>query len=116
MYFSKNHQIYKRNEIDVYLDYPISISEAVLGCKKDIPTLYGTVKLTITPGTNTGEKYRLKGKGIEDVHSSRKGDMYVVIKVIIPDKLTRDQKKLFEELSKSDDLNTDELKNINKYI
>ncbi len=111
----KEHPIYKRDDIDIYLEYPISISDAVLGCKKEVPTLYGTVKLTITPGTQTNDKYRLKGKGIEDVHSSKKGDMYVIMKVIIPSKLTRDQKKLFEQLSKTE-LDDEELKKINKYI
>ena len=82
----------------------------MLGCKKEVPTLYGTVKLTINPGTQTNDKYRLKGKGIEDVHSSRKGDMYVIIKVSIPSKLTREQKKLFDELSKTDLNDNDMLK------
>lgn len=112
----KEHPIYKREDIDVYLEYPISITDAVLGCKKEVPTLYGTVKLTINPGTQTNDKYRLKGKGIEDVHSSRKGDMYVIIKVSIPNKLTREQKKLFDELSKTDLNDNDMLKKINKYI
>ena len=112
----KEHPIYKREDIDVYLEYPISITDAVLGCKKEVPTLYGTVKLTINPGTQTNDKYRLKGKGIEDVHSSRKGDMYVIIKVSIPSKLTREQKKLFDELSKTDLNDNDMLKKINKYI
>ncbi len=112
----KEHPIYKRDDIDIYLEYPISISDAVLGCKKEVPTLYGTVKLTINPGTQTNDKYRLKGKGIEDVHSSKKGDMYVIMKVIIPNKLTRDQKKLFEQLSKTELDDDEELKKINKYI
>ena len=112
----KEHPIYKREDIDVYLEYPISITDAVLGCKKEVPTLYGTVKLTINPGTQTNDKYRLKGKGIDDVHSSRKGDMYVIIKVSIPNKLTREQKKLFDELSKTDLNDNDMLKKINKYI
>lgn len=112
----KEHPIYKREDIDIYLEYPITIVDAVLGCKKEVPTLYGTVKLTINPGTQTNDKYRLKGKGIEDVHSSKKGDMYVVIKVTIPDKLSREQKKLFEELSKTNLSDNDQIKKINKYI
>ena len=112
----ESHPIYKREDIDIYLEYPLSISDAVLGCKKEIPTLYGTVKLTINPGTQTNDKYRLKGKGIEDVHSSKKGDMYVVIRVVIPDKISREQKKLFEELSKIDLNDNEQIKKINKYI
>ena len=95
---------------------PITITDAVLGCKKEVPTLNGKVVLTITAGTQTNDKYRIKGKGIEDVHSSRKGDMFVVIKVITPKKLTRDQKKLFEELSNTTLDDSIEFKKINQYL
>lgn len=109
------HKLFERDGNDIYLELPITITEAVLGCKKEIPTISGTVKLTIEPGTSTLDKLRLRGKGIEDVHSYRKGDMYVVIKVVIPDKLSREQKKLFEELSKTD-LETKEFKKIHDYL
>ncbi|MCM1371251.1 MAG: molecular chaperone DnaJ [Clostridium sp.] len=110
------HPIYKRDDIDIYLDFPITITEAILGCKKEVPTIYGTVKLTISPGTQGNDKYRLKGKGIEDVHSSKKGDMYVVINVVIPDKLSKEQKKLIEQLSNTDLEDNDKFKKIKKYI
>lgn len=106
------HEIFERVDNDIYLELPITISDAVLGCKVDIPTITGKVKLTIEPGAETGDKLRLKGKGIEDVHSYRKGDMYVIIKVITPKKLTRDQKKLFEQLK----LENTENKKIEKYM
>lgn len=97
----KSHEIFERKENDIYLNLPLTITEAVLGCKKDVPTLYGSVKLTIPAGSCTNDKHRLRGKGVEDVQTSRKGDMYVVLDVYIPKKLTRDQKKLFEQLSKT---------------
>ncbi len=109
------HELFERDGNDIYLEVPLTITEAVLGCKKEIPTLTGKVKLTIEAGSNTGDKLRLKGKGIEDVHSYRKGDMYVVLKVIIPDKLSRDQKKLFEQLDKTD-LETKGFKRFNDYL
>jgi len=109
------HELFERDENDIYLELPLTIAEAVLGCKKEIPTITGTVKLTIEPGSNTGDKLRLKGKGVEDVHSYRKGDMYVILKVVVPDKLSRDQKKLFEQLSKTD-LETKDFKKINDYV
>jgi len=71
--------------------------------------------MTIEAGANTGDKLRLKGKGVEDVHSYRKGDMYVIIKVVIPDKISKEQKKLFESLNKTD-LKTKEFDKIEKYI
>ena len=109
------HELFERDNNDIYLELPLTLTETILGCKKEIPTITGTVKLTIEPGSNTGDKLRLKGKGVEDVHSYRKGDMYVILKVIMPDKLSRDQKKLFEELSKTD-LETKEFKKFNDYM
>lgn len=114
-YYVKKHPIFERDNCDIYLELPITITEAVLGCKKEVPTLSGTVKLTIECGSNTGDKLRLKGKGVEDLHSYHKGDMYVILKVVIPDKLSKEQKKLFEQLSKTD-LETKEFDKIKKYL
>ena len=111
----KSHPIYTREENDIYLTLPLTITEAVLGCKKDVPTLYGSVKLTISEGTKTNDKYRLKGKGVTDVQNGRKGDMYVVIDIVVPKKLSREQKKLFEELSRTD-LEDDSFKKIRQYL
>ncbi len=112
----KSHPIFERDDDNIYLELPITIADAVLGCKKDVPTLYGTVKLTISSGCMTGDKYRLKGKGVEHIHSSRKGDMYVIIKVITPKKLTKEQKKLFEQLQKTNLEEGNEFKKISEYI
>ena len=79
-----------------------------------IPTIYGNVKLTIPGGTDSGDKQRLKGKGIKDSTSRRIGDMYVIFKVVTPKKLTRDQKKLFESLAKTD-LDDSEIDKFNKF-
>lgn len=112
----KNHPLFERDEDDVYLTLPITISEAVLGCKKDIPTLYGTVKLTIPAGSSTNDKHRLKGKGIEQVNTGRKGDMYVLIEVHIPKKISKEQKKLFESLDKTNLDDSLEFKKIKEYL
>lgn len=97
----KDHPLFKRDDNDIYIELPLTITEAVLGCKKEIPTIYGNVVLTIPDGSQSGDKHRLKGKGVESPNSLRKGDMYVVVQVVTPKKLTRDQKKLFEELQKT---------------
>ena len=93
------HEYYQRVDDDIYIELPLTIAEATLGAKKEIPTLYGNVDLTIPQGTQNGEKMRLRGKGVENVNTKRKGDMYVITKIIIPEKLTREQKNLMEELS-----------------
>ena len=111
----KDHELYERDGNDIYLELPITITEAVLGCKKDVPTLYGNVKLTIESGANTGDKHRLKGKGVEDLHSGSKGNMYVIINVVIPEKIDKKQKKLFEELSETN-LKTSEFKKVEDYL
>ena len=115
-FYVQEHPLFEREENDIYLEFPITITEAVLGCKKDVPTLQGIVRLTIPSGSQTGDKHRLRGKGIEDVHSYRKGDMYVILKVVIPNKITKEQKKLFEQLEDTDLHTGKEFDKIESYI
>ena len=67
-------------------------------------------------GTQNAEKLRLKGKGIENVNSKRKGDMYVITKVIIPEKLTKEQRKIFEQLQDTELENTSFIKKFKKFL
>ena len=109
-----NHDFYIRDEDDIYLEVPLTITEAALGCKKTIPTLYGNVKLNVAAGTDSGDKQRIKGKGVDNEYHHTKGDMYVVFKVITPKKLSRAEKQLFEKLDKT--LEDDNLiKKFNKF-
>ena len=77
----KAHPLFERKDCDVYMDVPITITEAVLGCKKEIPTLNGTVVIDIEAGSQSGDNLRLKGKGIKDPNRKRYGDLYVVLDV-----------------------------------
>ena len=95
------HDFFVRDDDDIYLEVPLSITEAALGCKKTIPTLYGNVKLNISAGTDSGDKQRIKGKGVDNEYHNSKGDMFVVFKVITPKKLSRSEKELFEKLDKT---------------
>lgn len=113
--YVKKHPIYTRNKNDIYLELPINIVEASLGAKVEVPTLYGTVVLTIPEGSQTGDKHRIKGKGI-NAGTFKKGDMYIVLKVIVPQKLTRDQKKLLNELNNNNLNNNKEFDKIKKYL
>ena len=109
-----NHDFYIRDEDDIYLEVPLTITEAALGCKKTIPTLYGNVKLNVAAGTDSGDKQRIKGKGVDNDYRRTKGDMYVIFKVITPKKLSRSEKQLFEKLEKT--LEDDNLiKKFNKF-
>lgn len=107
-----SHPLFRREENDIYLDLPITISEAILGVKKDIPTLYGAVILTIPAGTQSGTKMLLKDKGVTNVQSRRRGNMYVIVNVIIPTRIDRKQKDLIDELSKT---NLESHEAFNKY-
>ena len=82
----KEHELFMRDNDDIYLELPITITEAVLGCKKDIPTLYCNVKMTIPEGSESGDKHRLKGKGVENVRAGSKGNMYVILRIVVPKK------------------------------
>lgn len=96
------HEFFKRDEDDIYLTVPITITDAILGTKKDIRTLDSVITLNVKPGTTTGSKQRIKGKGIKNGTTSRTGDMYIIFEIILPDKLSREQKNLFEKLSNTD--------------
>lgn len=110
-----NHDFYIRDEDDIYLEVPLTITEAALGCKKTIPTLYGNVKLNVAAGTDSGDKQRIKGKGVDNEYHRTKGDMYVIFKVITPKKLSRAEKQLFEKLDKT--LEDDSvIKKFNKFV
>lgn len=111
-----NHPLYEREGDDVYLELPVTITEAILGAKKEVPTLYGSVILTIPAGTQSGTKLLLKDKGIANVSNKRKGNMYVVVNVVIPNKLDRKQKDLINQLSDTDLENNDVFNKYHKNV
>ncbi len=96
------HKIFKRNGIDIILDVPITFTQAALGDKVEVPTIYGKVDLTIPQGIQSGTMLRLKDKGTLDVRSGRKGDQHVIITVETPKNLSSEEKKLFEQLKNLD--------------
>lgn len=98
----KPHKIFKRDEDDIYLEIPITFSQAALGDEIEIPTLKGKAKLKVPAGTQSGTVFRLKGQGIENIDGYDKGDEYVKINVHTPTKLSKKEKDVFRELSKSD--------------
>ncbi len=111
----QDHSFFKRDGDDLYLEVPISIVDATLGTKIEIPTLNGNIKLTVASGTQNGEQQRIKGKGIYNESTRRTGNLYVIIKVVIPTKLTRNEKKLFEALS-NETLESQEMKRFEKFV
>ena len=94
------HDYFVRDGRNIYITIPISSLDATLGCTVDVPTVYGDVELTIPSGTQNGQQFRLKGKGVKDLRSSSQGDELVEIKVDIPKKLSSEEKELYEKLRK----------------
>ena len=94
----KPHDIFIRNEDDVFVNLHITTAEAVLGTDLEIPTLNGRVRLAIPSGTQPGKMLRLRHKGIHHLHHSGKGDQIVRIKVDIPVNPGNQEKKLYREL------------------
>jgi len=95
----KEHPFFERRGADLYCTIPITIAQAALGTEIMVPALNGDEKLKIPEGTQTGSIFRLKGKGMPDPHGGGKGDLYVNLRVVTPAKLTREQRRLLEQLS-----------------
>ncbi len=111
-----DHKYFERQGDDIYLEVPVTITDAILGCKKEIPTLDGSGYIEIKPGTQNYTKLKLKGKGIKSANGKSVGDMYVVINVIIPTKLNHKQKDLLKELATTDLENENEFKDFQKSL
>ncbi len=101
----KEHSFFERRGSDLYCAIPISFVQAALGAEIMVPTLNGEEKLKIPEGTQSGAIFRLKGKGLPSPHGGGKGDIFVGVRVMVPEKLSKDQKRLLRELGET--LHTD---------
>ena len=91
------HPYFRRQGLDLYVDVPISIDEAVFGASVEAPTLAGKASLKVPAGAGSGRKLRLRGAGIENA-SGEKGDIYAVLRIDVPKELTEEQREVFEQL------------------
>lgn len=92
---------FERDGDDVYSELEITLDTAILGGKIPVPTIDGTVKLSVPSGTVSGEKFRLKGQGMPRLNHFGRGDHYVILKIKIPKDLSGKQKKLLQEFMES---------------
>ena len=90
------HESFIRDGNDIRVIVPISAVEATLGCKVDVPTVYGDVELTIPAGTQHGTQFRMRGKGVKTARGE--GDQYVEVQIVIPKKVSREEYKHYEKL------------------
>ena len=93
----KEHPVFKRQGADLYMDVPVSITDAALGKEVEIPTLDGKVKIKVAEGTQSGKLLRVRGKGVTPVSTTMKGDLICRIMVETPVNLTREQKDLLRQ-------------------
>ena len=93
------HPYLKRDGKNLRIELPITPSEAALGAKVDVPTLSGeTVVLTIPPGTSSGQKLRIRGKGVPDRKTDSRGDLMVEANIVMPKPISEEAKDLYEQL------------------
>ena len=91
------HAVFERNGTDVYCEIPITFAQAALGAEIQVPTLDGKANLKIREGTQPGDKFRLKGKGIVRMNSTYRGDQYVIVNIEVPSNLTKAQKEILSK-------------------
>ncbi len=97
----KKHELFVRNGDDILYELPINFAQATLGTEVEVPSLDGNIKLKIPAGSQTGEVFQFKNKGIPHLHGRGCGHQLVRLLVVTPDSLTREQRQLFEELAKT---------------
>ncbi|GAA5819245.1 MAG: molecular chaperone DnaJ [Methanobrevibacter sp. CfCl-M3] len=107
----RSHKNFKRRGSDLYTNYHISFVQACLGDKVDVKTIYGVVELNIHPGTQSESKFKLRGQGMPILYRNSNGNLYVTVKVVVPQKLNDKQRSLLQEFSK---VSGDEIKTIKK--
>ncbi len=93
------HPHFTRDGRDLSVDVPITVSEAILGARVEVPTLDGSKTLTIPPGTSSGQKLRLRGQGVPASKSHPVGDLYVVPRVVVPRPVDEESRRLIEEFA-----------------
>ena len=97
----QEHPFFHRDGNDLHCEVPLNFSTIALGGEIRIPTLEGAEPFKVPEGTESGQSFRLRGRGMPDVGGRGRGDLFVTVKVITPKKLTREQKKLLEQLASS---------------
>jgi DnaJ-class molecular chaperone len=99
----QSHPYFTRDGNDVIVDVPVTLEEAVLGAQIDVPTLDGTISLAIPPGTSSGKRLRLRGKGAKSKTGER-GDQYVRLKIVVPAQVDEASQKLIRDFAKRNPL------------
>jgi len=94
----QDHEFFRRDGVNLFCEIPVNFTTVALGGDIQVPTLDGTETVRVPEGTQTGTTLRLKGKGMPDVGGRGRGDLFATVQVKTPKKLTRDQRRLLEQL------------------
>lgn len=95
----RSHEFFERDGDDIYCEMPLTFAQAALGDEVEVPTLHGKVKLKVPAGTQTGTKFRMKGKGVANVRGYGQGDQHIIIRVLTPTNITEKQKELLRDFA-----------------
>jgi DnaJ-class molecular chaperone len=96
------HPVFRREGRDLFIEVPISVGEAIEGAKVEIPTLEGRAVLTIPPGTDSGRRLRLRGKGVPDPSGGERGDLYALVQIRVPRDLDEAARSALKDLERFD--------------
>ena len=116
----RRHSVFQREGNDLQMELPVSFVKAALGTEISVPTLNGNVSMKIPAGTQSGKVFRLREKGMPDVHSGRPGDQYVRVMIQVPTQLSSEQRRILEEYARVsgedilDETFTDKIKKVFK--
>lgn len=94
---TEEHPIFRREDLDLFVDLPVTPSEAVLGAEVTVPSMEDSIKIKIPKGMEDGKKLRIKNKGIKD-GKGRRGNLYAVINIVVPKDITEEERKIYEKL------------------
>ncbi|WP_100406742.1 molecular chaperone DnaJ [Bacillus solitudinis] len=97
----KPHEFFERDGDDIYCEMPLTFAQVALGDEIEVPTINGKIKLKIPAGTQTGTDFRLRGKGVPNVHGRGQGDQHVRVRVVIPKNLTDKEKELIRQFAET---------------
>ena len=95
------HQLFERSGKDLLTSVDVDMVDAALGCELELPSLDGVIKLKVPSGTQSGDVLKVKGKGLPPRYGGRKGDIYARVNIIVPDRLSQEQRKALEAYRKA---------------
>ncbi len=94
----KDHELFERDASDLHCEVPVNVAQAALGAEITVPTLEGETTVRLDAGTQSGSHVKLRARGVPHVNNGRRGDLIVHFRVVVPEKLSREQREIFENL------------------